>query len=638
MRLEPDRFPGADEIVNGGRTLDLTQIKSDMVRRAYTTAEDAHRPQKRESGQSYFDDHLRQVAGILYSLFEETDPELLAAALLHDTLEDTMFGPFEIESQFGPVVARLVEGVTNLEGADSSAGSKVDQNFADLRKVTRMAAEDWRIWLVKLADRTHNGSTLRYVSPDKASTKAEETLVTYCRILEGFGIFAWKRDLENIFFPYLHDFSLAESLRLRQKLTNYEIIKEWVDDDPRRDETAIRTILDNLKVAATYLRNDTNLRVTLPSYYEVYRKLKKMVFSGKTGSLQGLDKVNDLVHFEIVLPGGITMDDRLAVNNMAGVIKEKFRSVLIDQNDGLVRRPGNLQGYELIVAPMGLPVSILICTEEMMIRNDWGAIADKRLGTDWDHNNSPLVFFTPDRKMVVAHGNTALDAVVAIADGSLVDRISMILVNGSPVPLSGRVEQGDVVEVVLSPKPLRPTKGWLNIVDLHNRGLVERAVSLHGDHLMIERGKMMMRSILRIRGVLDLEDLLELKGDTLANELGSLVGVWVGPDSLYRGMGCEVVDMATVEKVFDKLSITKEGLGWSSFEINGSAETNVSGMLEKIATVVKDAHGNVILSYNKTHQADRSFYMKMVVEGVCKDNEEKVVSALIKLGLAVKVV
>ena len=157
------------------------------------------------------------------------------------------------------------------------------------------------------------------------------------------------------------------------------------------------------------------------------------------------------------------------------------------------------------------------------------------------------------------------------------------------------------------------------------------------DHQVIERGKMMMRSVLQTRGIFDLEDLLELKDHALVRQLGTLVGVWIGPGSLYRGMGSGAVDITAVENIFDKLQISKESLGWSSIEINGPAETNIPGTLEKIGAIIQSVEGNAIRSFHTTRE-DQSFYMKLVIEGVGDDGKQKIKTDLERLGLRVAMV
>ena len=154
-----------------------------MVRKAYERAASAHTGQRRLSGEEYVN-HPLEVAAILADL--ELDAETIAAALLHDTVEDTALTAEEVEREFGPEVARLVDGVTKL--GRIALRSDQQQQAENIRKMMVAMAEDLRVVLIKLADRLHNMRTLKFLSPERQHKIAKETLEIYAPIAHRLGM------------------------------------------------------------------------------------------------------------------------------------------------------------------------------------------------------------------------------------------------------------------------------------------------------------------------------------------------------------------------------------------------------------------------------------------------------------------
>ncbi|MEQ9349247.1 MAG: HD domain-containing protein, partial [Alphaproteobacteria bacterium] len=177
--------PGADE---------------DLLNRAYVFTVKAHGAQTRESGDPYFS-HPVEVAGILAGM--RLDSASIVTGLLHDTVEDTVATMDDIEAQFGPEVARLVDGVTKLSRLRlGSTGSEQAENF---RKLLLAMSQDIRVLLVKLADRLHNMRTLQFIPKEaKRQRIARETLDIYAPLAERIGIRDWKDELEDLAFATLH--------------------------------------------------------------------------------------------------------------------------------------------------------------------------------------------------------------------------------------------------------------------------------------------------------------------------------------------------------------------------------------------------------------------------------------------------
>ncbi|MBT7511514.1 MAG: bifunctional (p)ppGpp synthetase/guanosine-3',5'-bis(diphosphate) 3'-pyrophosphohydrolase, partial [Rhodospirillaceae bacterium] len=171
-----------------------------MLNRAYVFAMKAHGSQTRASGDPYFS-HPLEVAGILTSY--KLDADTIVTALLHDTIEDTEVSHDDISEQFGPNVARLVDGVTKLTRIEfQSDQAKQAENF---RKFVLAMSEDIRVLLVKLADRLHNMRTLHFIkNPDKRLRIAAETMDIYAPLAERIGMQEMKQELEDLSFAEIN--------------------------------------------------------------------------------------------------------------------------------------------------------------------------------------------------------------------------------------------------------------------------------------------------------------------------------------------------------------------------------------------------------------------------------------------------
>ncbi|MET0480453.1 MAG: HD domain-containing protein, partial [Mycetocola sp.] len=165
------------------RTARMHHPKADLsiIERAYTVAERAHRGQKRQSGEPYIT-HPVAVAQILADL--GIGPKTLAAALLHDTVEDTGYPLDELRAEFGDEVAMLVDGVTKLDKVKYGESAQAET----VRKMIVAMSKDIRVLVIKLADRLHNARTWGFVPPEKAAKKATETLEIYTPLAHRLGI------------------------------------------------------------------------------------------------------------------------------------------------------------------------------------------------------------------------------------------------------------------------------------------------------------------------------------------------------------------------------------------------------------------------------------------------------------------
>src|SRR5512132_519714 len=207
----------------------------DIIKKAYVYSAKVHQGQLRKSGEPYLV-HPLEVAGILAEL--KLDEASIVTGLLHDTIEDTLATPEELTELFGQEVATLVDGVTKLSKFSASATlSQEEKQAENFRKMIIAMAQDIRVILVKLADRTHNMRTLDHMASEKQVRIAQETLDIYAPLANRLGISWIKTELEDLSFRYTrpHDFQeLSEKVAHRKKER-----EKYIEDVVRLIETKL---------------------------------------------------------------------------------------------------------------------------------------------------------------------------------------------------------------------------------------------------------------------------------------------------------------------------------------------------------------------------------------------------------------
>ncbi len=450
-----------------------------LIEKAYKTAAEAHKDQVRKSGEPYII-HPLCVAIILADL--ELDKETIAAGLLHDVVEDTIMTTEEIEKEFGPDVALLVDGVTKLENIPLSSGTETDARLEmqaeNLRKMLLAMAKDIRVILIKLADRLHNMRTLKYKSPESQKRIARETLDIYSPIAERLGISKIKIELDDLSLKYLEPevyYDLAEKIATRKSVR----------------EKYIQGIVDEV---SEHIRNagiEAHVDGRVKHFFSIYKKMKNQ---HKT-----IDQIYDLFAVRIIVE---TVKDCYAA---LGVIHEMYKPIPGRFKDYIAMPKANMYQslHTTLIGSNGTPFEIQIRTYEMHKAAEYGIAAhwkykeasdgkkveaeeeklvwlrqildwqrdmsDNRefmslLKSDLDLFSENVYCFTPsgDVKNLPA-GSTPIDFAYSI-HSAVGNKMIGARVNGKLVTIDYEIKNGDRIEILTSQNSKGPSRDWLNVV------------------------------------------------------------------------------------------------------------------------------------------------------------------------------
>ena len=441
--------------------------KVEDVERAFLIAESAHEGQLRKSGQRYIT-HPVAVAQILADLGLST--ETVIAALLHDTVEDTLYSLKELRHDFGDEVADLVDGVTKLDKLTYGPTAEAET----VRKMVIAMSRDIRVLVIKLADRLHNARTWRYVSAENAERKARETLDIYAPLAHRLGMNAMKWELEDLSFEVLEPKKFEEISRL------------VAERSPSRDlltATVIQTVTEDLAHDSI----DATVTGRQKHFFSVYQK---MVVRGRE-----FNDIYDLVGIRVLV------DDVRDCYAVLGSIHARWSPVPGRFKDYIAMPKFNLYQslHTTVIGPTGKAIEIQIRTFDMHARAEFGIAAHWKYKQGAETNESspemlwlrqlhewqketedpseflealrfdlgsPEVFvFTPKGSVVaLPGGSTPVDFAFSVhTDVGL--RCAGAKVNGRLVPLESRLNNGDVVEIVINKgEHAGPSRDWLNFV------------------------------------------------------------------------------------------------------------------------------------------------------------------------------
>jgi GTP pyrophosphokinase len=607
-----------------------TLADRELIQRAYRVAEEAHREQKRHSGEPYIN-HCLAVASILADL--RVPPEVVAAGLLHDTVEDTPITLNDVRRDFGQTIAVLVDGVTKLtnlprvsrgdqhaeksngnngsepaeaEIDSSTLGRKQDLVSETLRKTFLAMGEDVRVVLIKLADRLHNMRTLGFMPEYKRKRIAKETLDIFAPLANRLGIWQIKWELEDLGFRYLNP-------------EKYKEIAEQIQERRPDREVQIEAIKTNL----LELLESNNIQAEISGRPKhIYSIYKKMTQKGKP-----FDLVRDVRAVRLIVP------DVPSCYAALGVIHTHWRPIPGEFDDYIAAPKDNFYQslHTAVIYDDKRPLEVQIRTAEMHQNAEYGIAAhwrykegahrDKsyeqrinwlRTMMEWrtDVNDAQefvegmksdvfqdrVYVFTPRGDIIdLSAGSTPIDFAYHVHT-DIGHRCRGARVNGKLVPLYQELKTGDQVEI-LTAKRGGPSRDWLN----PNLGLVrtQRARSKikawfkkQEDEQNLAQGRAALERELQRLGI------TSINFEKMARELGFKV-----PEDMFVALGNGdlsvnkvIKELSEIEETADILEVTvpaqEPKTSTDTVEVVG-----LKGLLSTIARCCNPMPGDQIVGY-----------------------------------------
>jgi len=516
-RLTAQRHPTDPALEPLFRTIHATHPKADVgvVERAYRAAARAHSGQKRKSGDPYIT-HPLAVATILAEL--GMTPPTLAAALLHDTVEDTDYDLGDLRDEFGDEVAMLVDGVTKLDKVKYGQAAESET----VRKMVVAMAKDIRVLVIKLADRLHNARTWRYVSKDSARRKARETLEIYAPLAHRLGMNTIKWELEDLSFGTLHPKVYDEIVRL------------VAERAPSRDDY-LASVIDQVQGDLRGAKLKASVTGRPKHYYSIYQK---MIVRGRDFA-----DIYDLVGIRVLVE---SVRDCYAV---LGIVHARWNPVPGRFKDFIAMPKFNMYQslHTTVIGPAGKPVEMQIRTFAMHRRAEYGIAAhwkykeDSNAGVvvergpmpdgddsrgpndmawlrqllDWQKETEDPGEFLESLRFEITTNEVYVftprgDVIALPADATPVDfayavhtevghRCIGARVNGRLVPLESTLDNGDVVEIFTSKAAgAGPSRDWLTFVtSARARNKIKQWFSKERREEAIEQGKDLIARAMR---------------------------------------------------------------------------------------------------------------------------------------------
>jgi guanosine-3',5'-bis(diphosphate) 3'-pyrophosphohydrolase len=443
-------------------------IDFDLVVRAYFFAEHAHRGQIRLSGDRYIV-HPVEVANYLAEM--KADDHMLAAALLHDVIEDTDVSHDELKNEFGEEITQLVDGVTKL--SRMSFSSYEERKAENARKMIFAITKDIRVILIKLADRKHNLKTLQYLPEAKQKRIAQDTLDFFAPLAHRLGLYQMKNEMEDLAFKHLHPdiyIDIAHKVAMRRA---------------ERDNTVQSLISELRKILAAFQIN-ASVQGRAKHLYSIYKKMQRDHID--------FDQLMDLIALRVVTTN---LRDCYTV---VGIIHTVWKPMYEKFKDYIGRpKPNMYQSlHTVVIGSQGKPVEIQIRTEEMHRIAEYGVSAhwlykegkekpsefDRQLSffrqiVDWqtgmnsaeefmetlklDLLSEEVFVFTPKGEVITLPiGATPVDFAYHIHT-EVGNQCRGAKVNGQITPLDRKLESGDIIEIITQ-KGASPSLDWLNFV------------------------------------------------------------------------------------------------------------------------------------------------------------------------------
>ena len=479
--------------------------EADFIIKALHFAEKAHSSQMRKEGIPYIT-HPIAVAEILLDF--KMDYYTIAAALLHDVIEDTEVTEDELKKEFGDTVLELVNGVTRVKSLKYKNYNQ--ENIESLRKMFLAMGKDIRVVLIKLADRLHNMRTLDFVSPEKQVRKAKDTFDIYVPLAERLGMSQIKCEMEDLCFKYLYpdEYKDVEN----RLVATFEKHKTTLDEL----KSELEKILDELKI-------EGSVSSRFKHRYSIYKKLKN----------KGIEKIYDILALRVLVK------DIKDCYTVLGEVHNRWKPIPGRIKDYIAApKPNMYQSlHTTCLTEKGVPFEIQIRTFDMHKTCEYGIAAhwkykegttskftnlDEKLSflrqvmeenkeiadsetfinvALSDFYTTTIFVFTPNFKVIqMPEKSTPIDFAYAI-HSDLGNKCIGAKVNGKMVPISTKLKTGDVVEIITSSSSHGPSRDWIKFAQTSGaRNRIRNFFKKEMKEENIKIGKEMLESEAKRRG------------------------------------------------------------------------------------------------------------------------------------------
>ncbi len=528
---------------------------TEMIYKAYDLAREAHKDQKRLSGEDYVI-HPVSVAYILAEM--QMDTETIVAAILHDVIEDTIYSYDYIKEEFNQDIADLVEGVTKIGRIGFQ--SKEESQAENLRKMILAMSKDIRVILIKLVDRLHNMRTLEYMREAKQVEKAKETLDIYAPLANRLGISTIKWELEDLALKYLDSdgyYDLVQKIKIKKSAR----------------EAYIADVIEVLSREIEKVGTHAEIYGRSKHFYSIYRKMKSQNRS--------FDEIYDLIAVRVIV------DSLKDCYGVLGVVHSQWTPIPGRFKDYIAMPKPNLYQsiHTTVMGPKGEPFEIQIRTREMHETAEYGIAAHWKykegrmdakdnkyeVQMSWlrqmlelqrdsedagelvetikvDLLNEEVYVFSPKGAVVpLPAGSCPLDFAYRI-HSDIGNSCVGARVNNKIVPLNSPLKSGDIVEVMTSKNSNGPSRDWLTFVKSpHARNKIKQYFKKEEKDENIQKGRSILEREIKREG-LQHSNLLNLNNLELLAEKCSYKSL----NDFYAAIGYNGIKIGTV---FQKMKL-----------------------------------------------------------------------------------
>jgi len=485
----------------------LGESDIELVRRAYRFADEAHLGQMRKSGEPYI---THPIAVAVQCTEWKLDAQALAAALMHDAMEDCGVTKHELIERFGAPVAELVDGLTKLDKLECN--TREENQAESFRKMLLAMARDVRVILIKLADRSHNMRTMGDMPRSKWGRISSETLEIYAPIAYRLGLNETYRELQELAFRHL-------------KPWRHDVLTKAVSRARNRRRDLVQKV--QAEVEALFAQAGMSIRISgrEKTLYSIYKKMDSKHLS--------FAQVTDIYGFRLIVPSLIDCYTAMGhLHQMYKPVPGKFKDHI-----AIPKVNGYQSLHTTLVGPAGINIEFQMRTEAMHVIAESGVAAHwlykanptqsqqaERLGTQWlqslldiqnetrdaaefwDHVKVDLFpeavyVFTPKSKiMAMPRGATVVDFAYAI-HSNIGDHAMAARINGDQVPLRTELKNGDVVEVITAPDSA-PNPAWLAFVRTGRaRSKIRHHLKTMAQNESVQLGEKLLGQGLRAEGI-----------------------------------------------------------------------------------------------------------------------------------------